>query len=442
MGLRLRLAFLSALLIGLGGCGSSAHDSSAPARPTPVPLAHDASTACAPTAIETLGHVAVRVYREGLSSERTRTALRFVEGSRALREAVVHDDPAATRAAAQALIATGHLTNLRVQRGSQTLADVGAPAALAPLPGTLTDSHGNTIATFLVSVWADDGLLAETQGLTEGHVALRQAGRSLAGSFVLPPGESAPLGTLTVGGVAYRYTSFPATAFPAGAVRVYVLRTQRSLARLCGRTPRATTVNTVSRIARLIYAGEAGHRAQVQVQRVQQDRALLQAVARRDPAATRRAVVALLNQHIVRLRVLVGSTAEPRMRASASVSRARRASPGSASGRLLSDVGGPYVLAPVRAPLLLGGRRIGSFVLSIQDDLGYLLLAHRLAGLQVLMRREGATIMSTLHPLPAAIPVRGPFSLHGRSYEAFTFRAEAFPSGPLDITVLIPIPYR
>ena len=51
----------------------------------------------------------------------------------------------------------------------------------------------------------------------------------------------------------------------------------------------------------------------------------------------------------------------------------------SAGGQLLSDVGGPYVLAPVSAPLRLDGRTIGSFVLSIQDDEGYLRLTRRLA---------------------------------------------------------------
>jgi hypothetical protein len=423
-------ALLPALLVCLGGCGSSAKIG-AVTRATPIPLAHDASHACASTALEALGHVAVRVYREGLSSERTRAAQRLIAGSRALREAVAHADPVATRAAAQALVASGHLTNLRVVRGARTLADVGAPAALAPLSGTLHDAHGNALATFLASVWADDGYLAETQGLTEGRVALRARGSSIAGSFALGPGEPPPLGALVVGGVAYRYTSFPAAAFPAGTLRVYVLRSLRSLAPLCGRTPQDTTVDAISRIARLVYDGEAGHRAQIQVQRVQRDPALLRAVSRSDPAATRRAVVALLNQHIVRLRVLAGSG-----------TRAQRVSPGSVGGRLLSDVGGPFVLAPVRAPLRLRGRTIGNFVLSIQDDLGYLLLARRLAGMQVLMRRGGAAIMSSLRPAPTAVPTRGPFGYQGRSYRAFTFRAEAFPSGPLQITVLIPIPYR
>jgi len=185
---------------------------------------------------------------------------------------------------------------------------------------------------------------------------------------------------------------------------------------LCGASDEDTTVNTISHVAHLIYEGEGGRRTLEQIHRVQRNRPLLSAVARRDAAATRRAVEALLHQHIVRLRV-------------------------SAGGRLLSDVGGPLVLAPVHAPLRLGGRRIGSFVLSIQDDEGYKRLAARLVGLDVVMYMGSRLVKSTLGPSPGAIPTSGKLRLRGRTYRLFTFKAEAFPSGPLRITVLIPIPY-
>jgi hypothetical protein len=113
----------------------------------------------------------------------------------------------------------------------------------------------------------------------------------------------------------------------------------------------------------------------------------------------------------------------------------------SSGGALLSDVGGPYVLAPVTAPLRLHGRTIGSFVLSIQDDEGYKRLANRLAGLDVLMYMGPRLVKSTIGPAPGPIPTSGPVSVHGKSYRAYTFDAKAFPSGPLRITVLIPLPY-
>jgi hypothetical protein len=124
----------------------------------------------------------------------------------------------------------------------------------------------------------------------------------------------------------------------------------------------------------------------------------------------------LLTQHIVRLRV-------------------------SAGGRLLSDVGGPYVLAPVNATLRLGGRTIGSFVLSIQDDEGYLRLTKRLAGLDVLMYMGSKLVKNSLGPMPGTVPASGTYHYRGHTFRVFTLHAKAFPSGPLRIVVLIPIPY-
>ena len=200
---------------------------------------------------------------------------------------------------------------------------------------------------------------------------------------------------------------------------MYLLKSIPSIAPLCARTRTDTVVNTLSRVARLIYAGETGASALAQVHRVQHNRPLLRAVAQREPEASRLAIDDLLNEHIVRLRV-------------------------SSEGQLLSDVGGPDVLAPVRAPLRLKGKRIGSIVLSIQDDLGYLLLAQRLAGLRVIMYKSPThpqVVMSSFRLPPAQIPAEGAFHYQGQNYRVFTLHAEAFPSGPLQIAVLIPIPY-
>ena len=149
---------------------------------------------------------------------------------------------------------------------------------------------------------------------------------------------------------------------------------------------------------------------------MQHDPGLLSAVARRDPAATRIAIERLLHEHVVRLRV-------------------------SAGGRLLSDVGGPYVLAPVSAPLRMGGRQIGSLVLSIQDDEGYKRLAERLAGLRVLMYMGAQLVKNSLGPTPGTPPPSGSYRYQGRTYRVFTIHAQAFPSGPLRIVVLVPLPY-
>jgi hypothetical protein len=413
-------------LLALGGWGiANRSSSSAHASATAHPVPSAAPTACAQTVLTTLGDVATRVYREGVSSERTASAIGLIEHSIPLREAVERNDPLAARTAERALLATGHMTNLTVTRGvgaaaggGHTLAAAGAPGALAPLRGTLTGAGGTAIGAFVASVWADGSFLTEIGGIAEDSVVLRMDGRTVAGSLPLPAGEPSAQGALTVHGVSYRYTSFPATAYPAGRpLRVYLLRSLRSIAPLCGATQDDTVVATLSRVATLIYAAESGHSTLRQIHRVRHNQALLTAVAHGEHEATRLAIDNLLNQHIVRLRVL------------------------NSSGVLLSDVGGPYVLAPVRAPLRLNGHTIGSFVLSIQDDMGYRLLAQRLAGLDVVMYRGSQVVMSSFSPPPAHVPTTGSFSYKGNTYRAFTLHAEAFPSGPLRITTLIPIPY-
>ncbi|MFI4984649.1 MAG: hypothetical protein ACHQAV_01515 [Solirubrobacterales bacterium] len=413
-----RTGAVLAVIATLAGCGSSA-GSNATARRG---FATDASTpsrpgSCPATVLETLVRVAKRIYREGVASERTAVATHAITTSIPLREAVQHGDAQGARAAAEALLASGRMTDLLIRREGRVLADVGAPNAVAPLRGTLTGASGAPIGRFVTSVWADDGVIAETSGVTSGSVALRVGGRSIAGSFALPPGKLPARGQLTVHGVEYRFSSFPARIYPSGGLRVYLLRSVRSTAPLCGRTEQDTVVNTLSRVARLIYDGEIGGRALTQVHRVQNDPALLSAVARREEAGTRRAVERLLNQHIVRLRV-------------------------SAAHRLLSDVGGPFVLGPVGGSLIRGGREIGSFVLSIQDDEGYLRLTRRLVGLDVLMRMGSQLVKNSLGPAPGAVPASGSYRYRSRSFRVFTIAATAFPAGPLQIQVLVPIPFR
>jgi len=402
-------AALVALATALTGCGSTLKGGAADAG---VPMT------CSQTVLDTLGKVVARVYNEGVSSERTAVTRRLISTSAAVRQALRSGDAAAARSAAQALIATRHMTNLKLMRGGRTLAEVGG-AALAPLQGALIGEGGAPLGRYLASVWADSGFLTEASGIGGGVIALREHERSVGGSFALPPGPLPAAGTLTRRSVAYHYISFPAEAYPSGSVRVYLLKAAGSIAPLCGASSEDTVTNTLAHVARLIYRGETGRQALVQVRRVQRDAALLSAVARRDPAASRLAVERLLIRHIVRLRV-------------------------SAGGRLLADVGGPYVLGPVGAGLRLHGRPIGSFVLSIQDDEGYLRLAKRLANLDVLMYMNPThptLVKNSLGPSPGAVPATGDYSYRGRSFDVFTLRASAFPSGPLSIRVLIPVPY-
>jgi hypothetical protein len=412
-----RATVLVLLIAVLAGCGSTLKGNQANAGIASILPTSGKGESCPATVANTLATVLKRVYHEGVFSERTASAQYMITHSPALREAVETGNKPAAEAAAAALLATGHMTNLEVTRGTSTFIDVGGKA-LSPLHGTLLGSSGSPIASYLTSVWADNGFLIEAAGITQGEVDLRADGRSIYGSVALPPGALTKEGSLSFDHVDYQFTSLPATTYPAGNARIYLLIPTSATTSLCGATSEDTTVNTLRRVAELIYTGESGDSATKQLRRVQHNTALLEAVANRDPAATELAIKALLNHHIVRLRV-------------------------SAGGQLLSDVGGPYVLAPVTAPLVLHGHEIGSFVLSIQDDEGYLRLTRRLAGMKVLMYMSPGKqlVKDSLGPDPGDVPASGSYSYRGRSFRVFTVHAREFPSGPLTIRVLVPIPY-
>ena len=410
-----RAAIVLCMLVPLAGCGSGGGGTRTSASAAAVP-----PKSCPATVVDALRNVARYVYRLGGKSERTEVARRTIARSTALREAVESASAPAARTAAQALVAEGHMTNLRVVAQGRTLADVGGPA-VAPITGMLKSASGAAIGSYVTSVWSDEGLLAESDGITQSRVALRVHGHSVGGSLALAPGRLPAEGSMLVGHVRYQYASFGGHLYPSGPVRIYVFRPVASTRGLCGANSEDTLVNTLSHVANLIYAGEGGRRAQVQVKRVQASSALLAAVARRDPAAAKAAADALLNQHIVRLRVVL---------------------PG---GRVLTDEGGPYVLAPVGGSLRQGGRAIASFVLSIQDDEGYLRLTKRLAGLRVLMYMntpQPTLVKNSLGPEPGTVPESGRYSYRSSTYHVYTLHAAAFPAGPLTIRVLIPIPYN
>ncbi len=411
----LRVLALLVLLGALAGCGSALQSARAQ-DPDPPP-------GCPQTVMATLGSVLQRVYREGVSSERTASAEHLIEHSVPLRKAIEANSAAAARVAAHELLKTGHLTNLDLLVGGRHLISVGG-AALTPLHGTISGLAGKTIASYTTSVWADRGFASETSGVAEGLVALRAGGKSIGGTLDLPEGPLPAEGSLTRRGITYQYSSFTGRAYPTGSVQIYLLKPLPAVEKLCGSSEVDTEVAALKRVAELIYEGESGPRTLTQIHRVQQYQPLLSAVAAHDVPATKVAVAELLHHHLVRLRV-------------------------SAAGKLLYDDGGPFVLAPVHAELRSGGRKIGDIVLSIQDDEGYLRLTHRLAGLDVLMYMRGSDgkprlVKNSLGPGVgpySSVPASGPYSYRGKSFRVFTVEAIAFPSGPLTIRVLVPLPY-
>lgn len=417
------LVAIAGMLAVLAGCGSGDADDASTGAPAPAavpatllkPIPAPAGDDCPAVALTTLGRVLQRTYNQGVSSEEVRAARDLIRRNAMLHEAVEAGDSKGARTAAADLLASRHMTDLLIERHGGLLAHAGGPA-MAPLQGELTGANGKAIGSYVTTLFSDHTFVSEAKGITQGQLSVRAGDAVRAGNTALGDRELHGVGELTSGGVPYEYVAFPVAAYPAGTATLELFRTRRSLARLCRPTREATAVQTLLGVANLIYEGESGPRARVQVRRVQAYQPLLEAVAERNPAATRTAIDILLHKHVVRLRV-------------------------SAGGKLLADVGGPYVLAPLRAPLKRHGRRIGELVLSIQDDEGYKRLAERLAGVHVVMSARGKVVKNSLGPISTPIPASGSYSYRGHAYTVFTVPAEAFPSGPLTIRVLVGDPY-
>jgi len=183
----------------------------------------------------------------------------------------------------------------------------------------------------------------------------------------------------------------------------------------CGRAAPEVLAQTIGAVATQIYYGEVASsetfkdRAQVESYAP-----LLRAVASGEKAAAKTAVTSLVysHTHIVRLRVSKGS-------------------------KLLADVGGPYILAPLSGTLRLHGHKVGSYVMSV-----HVKIETRFIGAPLVLRTgaQNVPVAGLLEPGPGVVPEHGPVTYRHVHYQAYSFAANAFPSGPLRISVLVPLP--
>ena len=173
-------------------------------------------------------------------------------------------------------------------------------------------------------------------------------------------------------------------------------------------------------VAMQIYAHElSGSGVRADQHQVESYGPLLSALASGNQAAIREAVTSLVysHTHIVRLRVVEGGTVR-------------------------ADIGGPNIIAPVSGSLRFHGRTVGHYLLSVQDDLGYVKLETRYVGLPLVLQMGALRIPleGTLAGAPASIPNLGPVTYKGMSYEAFSFDAKAFPQSKVRVSLLVPVP--
>jgi hypothetical protein len=182
----------------------------------------------------------------------------------------------------------------------------------------------------------------------------------------------------------------------------------------CGSASAAAISAVDVAAARNIYADELhGGEARADIGHVTGSQALLSAMAGSNPAAVQAAVHGLVyapHWHIVRLRVLK-------------------------AGKVLADVGGPYIIAPVTHTLRWHGRTVGSYVMSVQDDVGFVKLVSRFIGAPIDIYRNGSFLMGTLKPAPRAVSTGATVTIAGGTYRANVMQAGAFPSGSLQIAL-------
>jgi hypothetical protein len=378
------------------------------------------SVGCSRAALGALEGVAHRVYAESANGRVVAQAVQRLGSSRALAGAIERDEPAAARRVLGTLL-LNQIVSVRVTRGGHTLARIERGAGIAPASGRVLGAGGREVGTFTVSVQGANGYAQTVAGLLDTQVVVRSGGRLLNSTLRPAPALARGQGEVSWRGVSYRVGTFAGSAFPNRPVSISLLVSPASLAGICpGGAASTSTVaqaraNTLGRVAeRVYYAEHAGSKAELILAYVERSRPFREAVRAGNATGTRAAIIEFFRSHLHIVRVRV-------MRA----------------GKLLVDVGGPHVLAPIPGVIRdAKGRVAAHFLLAIQDDLGFQILAHAFTGAQVLMREGRQQVMGTLSPGPATVPSRGGVLYRGVTYRAYSFGAEAFPSGPLRISLL------
>jgi hypothetical protein len=422
-------AALCVLALTLGACGSSTKSSST--RSSSAAGSAQASTAgkapvvqagnlrgCAGAVAATIGQVGARIYSSASSGTVVGQAVQRVRNSSALAAAASSGDAPATERALRGLLA-GQLVRIQILVHGHQLASAGSSPAIAPVRGSIPGTN----ATFVLSTQAADSYLNVTRQVTGAEVALLSGSSAtglLAATLSGLQAQRVPShGRLDFHGKRYEVSSLTGSTYPSGSLRIALLVPSSSIH--CPSATAQITVQTLGQVGERIYQEEAGSPyVRATLRHIEADRSFGQAVASRDTKAIRAAIVGLFGAHIHVVRV-----------------RAYAVEPGGAQ-RFLYDLGGPYVLAPVRGSVHDGGKLVGRFSFAIQDDAGYLRLARLFTGAEVLMRVGSKQVIGSLDPGPDSVPDHGTVEYRGKSYEAYSFTGEAFPSGPLRISLLIP----
>ncbi len=411
-------ALLLAFAVALPGCGSSG--SGALSTITDTAAVSPIASSCPAAALEAVEDVAQRVYEESANGRIVAEALQRLRSSSALVRAAEGDDRAAAHRALEGLL-LNQIVSVRVTHGRRALAKIERAAGIAPRSEPLVNAVGQTVGEVTVSVQGANGYAQTVSGLLHAQVLVRSDGRQLTATLhpapKLAPGER----ELSYLGGSYRVDTFAANAFPERPASITLLAPSASVTAVCdkpGATPAQAQADTYGLVAeRVYYAEHEGSKAELLLHYAEHSRPFREAVLAGNAKATRAAIIGFFRSHlhIVRVRVI-------------------------RAGKLLLDVGGPHVLAPIPGVIRNArGRVAAHFLMAIQDDLGFQILAHAFTGAQVAMREGTRQVMGSLSPGPATIPGHGRVAYRGVPYQAYSFMAEAFPSGPLRISLLFAV---
>jgi hypothetical protein len=415
-----------ALACACGGCGSggsSRAQAGGGITITDTAAVAPVKTECATAALQALERVGYSVYEESASGRIVAEAVYRLGSSQALAEAVAQGDAAAARRVLRSLL-LNQIVSVRVTRAGKTLTQIErGSVGIAPVSGRLL-LDGQPVGAFTVSVQGANGYAQTTSGLTATRVLVRSGRRVLRSTLQPAPGAlRRDQRELSYGGVSYRVDTFAGRAFPDRPLSISLLVPSASIAAICEPgaaapvDPAQARADTLGLVAeRVYYAEHAGSKAELIRRYIERSRPFREAVLAGNAKATRAAIIGFFRSHLHIVRVRV-----------------------TRAGRLLIDVGGPHVLGPIAGVIRNArGQVAAHFLFGIQDDLGFTILARAFTGAQTLMREGTRQVMGTLTPGPAKLPDRGRVVYRGKTYRAYSFDAEAFPSGALRISLLYP----
>ncbi len=384
-------------------------------RAAPVHSSQAASATCIATFNSTLRSVGERVYASAESGSDVQEAITRLEDSTKLARAVATSDAATTSKVLHSLL-DDQIADVQVTRHGNAFVRVGMLPALAAPGGELV-YKGQVVGSFTLSVTTANSFLTLVRAVSGGHVLLRTTAGQIAGTLNPGPPTVPPTGPLAFHGIHYQVMSFPAVVFPDTRIEVSLLISQAPQASVCaaGSTAQIAAA-TLGMVDERIYNDEQnGEEVIIARSRIETFPAFDAAVAAANPNATKSAIIGLFQAHIHVVRV-----------------RAFHA------GKLVYDLGGPHVLAPAVGYIQESGHTVGKFLFAIQDDAGYSKLVQRFTGAQAVLR-DGKQVVASDATMPLnRIPASGSFTYGGATYEVSSFVGEAFPTGVLTITLVVP----